>query len=374
MDFILATAGTEVNIGGGVVENGFIAESGSEVNITGGRVRSSIEIHSGSLVNMRGGNIIFGAIPEITGFGGFVEGVLNMSGGLATNLEASPGSEVNISGGNVAGSMSALAGSMVNISGGNFQTGFRAESGSMINITGGNLGPEFVANEGSEVTISGGTFNSFKAGDDSVVNLVGANFMLDGVAIDLGEGEAIPISERNDSILSGFLADGTEFDFELSTSLSDLAADGFSSSALLTVTLADGFEPPVPELTIDDICTAVANGIADQGFDTNGDGLVNSDDVSFSIQAADSLSGDLDLDSTVTFADFLTLSDNFGSTNAIHSMGDITCDGEVAFADFLVLSSAFGQRFSGAAAVPEPNAGLLLLAAATLLATQRRRR
>ena len=183
-----------MNIGGGNITNGFTADSGSEVNITGGRVGSPIEINAGSLVNMRGGNINYGAIPDITGFGGFTQGVLNISGGLATDLEASPGGQVNISGGTIAGTLTAQSGSTVNIDGGSFRVGLRAESGSVINISGGNLGPEFIANDRSEVTISGGRFGSFKAGDDSIVNIIGSDFMLDGVALDsLVAGEALSL-------------------------------------------------------------------------------------------------------------------------------------------------------------------------------------
>lgn len=51
---------------------------------------------------------------------------------------------------------------------------------------------------------------------------------------------------------------------------------------------------------------------------------------------------DFDLDGTVSFADFLILSANFGKTNATRLMGDATRDREVTFADFLVLSASFG--------------------------------
>ena len=63
--------------------------------------------------------------------------------------------------------------------------------------------------------------------------------------------------------------------------------------------------------------------------------------------------GDLDGNGKVEFADFLTLSGNFGNA-ADSAGGDIDCDGQVAFADFLILSGNFGQDV-GVASVPEPS-------------------
>ena len=162
------------------------------------------------------------------------------------------------------------------------------------------------------------------------------------------------------------LADESEFEFELNTS--SFFSDSFENSALLTVTLVnDGW-------LIDNICSAAAGG-TNLAFDDNGDGVVNSDDVSFAIQAAGSLRGDLDFDGSVGFADFLILSNNFGATDTVYTTGDLTCDGAVAFADFLVLSGNFGESFaSSAASVPEPNADMLLLAAVLLASVRINRR
>jgi len=86
------------------------------------------------------------------------------------------------------------------------------------------------------------------------------------------------------------------------------------------------------------------------------------------------IAGDLDGDGTVAFADFLTLSTNFGATGTDYASGDIDCDGSVAFADFLVLSTNFGQTAGAqASSVPEPNSRVLLLIGG-LVALSRRRR
>jgi len=94
------------------------------------------------------------------------------------------------------------------------------------------------------------------------------------------------------------------------------------------------------------ISNAMMNGV-DQ-FDAGGDEC-NPDSL-----------GDLDGNGEVAFADFLTLSANFGSAAADHTTGDIDCDGTVAFADFLIMSANFGATVAGAESVPEPSTFALL--------------
>ncbi len=66
--------------------------------------------------------------------------------------------------------------------------------------------------------------------------------------------------------------------------------------------------------------------------------------------------GDANLDGSVDFGDFVTLSSNFG-TDGDWSQGDFDVDGTVAFPDFTLLSSNFGQTSSRTQAVPEPSTG-----------------
>lgn len=84
--------------------------------------------------------------------------------------------------------------------------------------------------------------------------------------------------------------------------------------------------------------------------------------------------GDLDGNGTVEFADFLTLSSNFGTEVASHTDGDIDCDGTVGFSDFLTLSANFGQEVGAASSVPEPTGLALLSIAGLALGMVRRRR
>jgi hypothetical protein len=55
------------------------------------------------------------------------------------------------------------------------------------------------------------------------------------------------------------------------------------------------------------------------------------------------LKGDLNRDRIVSTSDFLTLSSNFGKTNATYADGDVNYDGQVTIADFIDLSSNFSK-------------------------------
>ena len=59
---------------------------------------------------------------------------------------------------------------------------------------------------------------------------------------------------------------------------------------------------------------------------------------------AETIAGDANMDGAVSFADFLILSANFGSTDAAFADGDFDDDGTVSFTDFLILSANFGMR------------------------------
>ena len=106
--------------------------------------------------------------------------------------------------------------------------------------------------------------------------------------------------------------------------------------------------------------------------------------------------GDLNLDGTVSIADFIDLAAHFNQGNATWQMGDVNYDGSVTIADFIDLASNFNQSVSGEALpisaddalmlsefassigvtlVPEPSIiSLALLAAALGLKQKRYRR
>jgi hypothetical protein len=95
-------------------------------------------------------------------------------------------------------------------------------------------------------------------------------------------------------------------------------------------------------------------GGTDLAFDLNADQLVDAADSTFWVeQLAKTFFGDVDLDGSVQFSDFLVLSANFGKSGNWED-GDFDGSGDVGFPDFLQLSANFGKTRPAAAAVPEP--------------------
>jgi autotransporter-associated beta strand protein len=93
------------------------------------------------------------------------------------------------------------------------------------------------------------------------------------------------------------------------------------------------------------------------------------------------LIGDLNLDNTVSIADFIDLSTHFGQTNATWQDGDLNYDNQVSISDFVDLAAHFGQTYSSptpaaidSSAVPEPNTLALCATAAFSLTLRARQR
>ena len=85
--------------------------------------------------------------------------------------------------------------------------------------------------------------------------------------------------------------------------------------------------------------------------------------------------GDVDLDGSVAFLDYIALKRQIGSTaGAMWGDGDFDFDGDVDRLDFLALRGAFGETVGSPAAapVPEPTAVLLLGVGASVLLGRRR--
>ena len=119
----------------------------------------------------------------------------------------------------------------------------QALSGSVVNISGGTFA-DVEAFSGSVVNISGGIIeNSFEARSGSAVDLIGIEFLLDGELLELAVGDTLTITERN-LTLSGLLADGSAFSFDLNTSQSRFNDDLFDRDATLTVTRVSSVPEP----------------------------------------------------------------------------------------------------------------------------------
>lgn len=147
--------------------------------------------------------------------------------------------EVNLIGGTVGTFSAAQAGTTVNLSGGSILGFFRANGGSTVNISAGDAGTTLFADTGSTINFSGGAIgDGLVANPSSTINVIGTEFFLNGVKLtNLPPGQPRVIRARNaGSVLSGTLADGSFFDFDLNTNLV-FGQDRFAQDATLTVTL-----------------------------------------------------------------------------------------------------------------------------------------
>ena len=208
-------------------------------------------------------------------FSAAVDSTVNVSGGsVGVDFDLFAGSVLNVSGGTVGELLKARSGSEVNISGGFVGDQFKALSGSVVNISGGEVGELFEVNSGGVVNMSGGTIgDGFIASSGSEINLSGSNFALDGNPIDnLALDDTLRIFDR-DVILTGRLADGSTFSF-------DLDPDFFSRGARLTVTQVVAVPPFELGLTHVPLFTFNGNSYLDFfGISVSGAGDVNGDGV-----------------------------------------------------------------------------------------------
>lgn len=240
---VLDIPGTSPNIG----DNASIY-AGTQLNLSeGGSIGYNFDAYS--VVNISGGNVGFR-------FSAFDGSKVTISGGDIGYLIAYDGSEVNITGGNFDDGIRAFIGSTVNIAGGYIGgKSLRASRDSTVNISGGTISPRFYG-QGGEINISGGNFSGgFTAVVDTIVNLsggtfgegnflvpsttlhlYGSKFLLDGLPIEgpeLGKAFTLPYGH---STLSGLLADGSPFQFDLNAILQ---GDGFVvNSETVTLMLA----------------------------------------------------------------------------------------------------------------------------------------
>jgi len=228
----LEIANGQLNLENGSIES-FNAFS-SQLSVTGGSVLNDSLISAGSVLDISGGNVGNGL--EV------FDSVVNVNGGtLGSLVDLNDGSVLNLfDGGTVNTSLDINDGSILNVSGGTLGALATANSDSIANITGGTIG-FFRAGNGSTVNVSGGTFvpsssQSFDAFAGSEVNLFGTEFFLDGVLVSSLVLDQAFILDDRDVNLSGILADGSSFSFDLNSVNGFSGGDFFDSNATLSLT------------------------------------------------------------------------------------------------------------------------------------------
>jgi hypothetical protein len=257
-------------------------------------------------LGVRGGQTLIvdsgGVVPDnvTAGVGSRVE-VLT-GGAIGANFEA-VGAEVLVSGGSIGPRLDIFAGATLTMTGGVLGAqGGSADSvnvfGGVLNLRGGSVEPALIADVGAEV------------------NLFGYGFAISGVPIEgLALGEAFTILERGSEILSGYLADGSPFNFNLLES-SGRISDAFSADTTLTVTLVE------PE----------------------------------------HLAGDYNADGVVDAADYVVWRKNLGSTFPLPN--ETTTLGEVTAEDYDTWRSSFGAsnvETELSTTIPEPASSSIMM-------------
>jgi hypothetical protein len=398
-----AFAGSEVNISGGTMAENFDALPGSDVELIGGEFRLNGTNFTGGTISIAGDDVFTGTLADGSSFifglgddlndvtlsvvglppidakptvlnapvsngpaglragqeltvvaGGallrdnfsVVDATLNVQGGSLGGRTEIYNSVVNISGGAVGRRFTVFSGSEVNISGGDVEGGFISHASSVVNISGGTVGFLFEALAGSVVNISGGIVGDrFNARAGSVVNISGSEFSIDGTLLNqLQFGQPFTITDR-DVALSGILADGEPFSFDLNSV--DNFRGVFSPDATITVTLEAPFvlgdfdrNGLVNIVDLDmyngNIGAEAVGALA--LLDLNQDGTVGADDfelhysslVETSNGQRGTFAGDANLDGTVdVLNDAFALVSNLGQSVMSFADGDFDADGVV---------------------------------------------
>lgn len=95
--------------------------------------------------------------------------------------------------------------------------------------------------------------------------------------------------------------------------------------------------------SVDDVFVAIRQQNVD--YDLNEDDQITLEDASFLVEEVlNTRWGDFNLDGQANFADFLALTKNYGSTDAVFADGDTNGDQRVTFADFLTFAKNFGYE------------------------------
>ncbi|TWT37216.1 hypothetical protein KOR34_21630 [Posidoniimonas corsicana] len=254
-----------VRISGGKVDVGFQAHN-SQVEITGGEVGALFEAFPGTVARIDGASVrgigvyadayveLFGgseveySVQVLSGselkvndatIGGSIEAIngrVTFTNGSVGGSFGATASDVVIDGGSVDGSVTIFNNSKFRISGGSHAARISVGYGGRLEISGGQFTGGLTHREGT-VDISGGDFwNLTSISVADTLNLFGLEFYLDGMPLTgLTPHLGVVVPER-DQTLSGILADGTPFSFDLN-STSGAGLHFFSTDARLTVTL-----------------------------------------------------------------------------------------------------------------------------------------
>jgi hypothetical protein len=249
-----------VNMSGGTIDNTLSLFFESVANISGGSILQ-IQSGYGSTTNISGGNVRYlwphrGETNITGGYVGWIRrlpgtttsnesSIINLSDGVVAGIDLAGNNILNITGGTITGNCylgnsQSFAFAQANISGGTFESSFYNGTRSIANIIGGTFESSLIL--AGEANISGGSLAGpfYVSGS---LQFVGRQFLLDGIDITntLTPGIPLTVTQRNVT-LSGLLADGSPFDFNLNES-PGVGVDYIVPTATLTIALAAVPEP-----------------------------------------------------------------------------------------------------------------------------------
>ena len=174
---------------------------------------------------------------------------------------------------------------------------------------------------------------------------------------------------------------GREFDEIVLPSRIQADVGSLAETGELTITSVL-MTPPTPgdfdgdgELStadIDQLSARIQFESTDVWYDANEDGVITLEDLTSWLAHKGTEVGDTNLDGSVEFDDFLSMSRGFGLPGG-WADGDFNADGLVDFADYLLLSGNF-QGEANSQSVPEPKGSILLFIGAAAFAAWKLRR
>ena len=180
----------------------------SHVNMSGGSIGERLYSYDSSQVDISGGSIS-GALVSCD------SSQINISGGWIEWLISIDSSQVNISGGWVDWLLTIFDSSKVGISGGSIN-GLNSRDSSKVDISGGSIRGPLHSGGSSRVDISGGSIgDDLELLDESMIQIFGSDFAVDGLAVGYGEITNIlggdpwdePYRRLTGTLLSGELID-----------------------------------------------------------------------------------------------------------------------------------------------------------------------
>jgi hypothetical protein len=274
-----AESGSTSNITGGVFGSSFFSDSDSEVSIFGNEFVLNGVPFSGSTVSLVDTDILSGTLvdgspfifsPQSAFAGDNLAGVSFISSPVPT-LDLTPvvidgtsgpaptglraGQTLTLQDGGELGNNFAVVDADLIVTGGAIGNGLEVVNGN-VEVTGGTIRGYFEIFNGSTVDMFGGIVGPLRVLPGAEVNLFGTEFAIDSVSLDmLTPGEAFTVPVGNFARLSGRLADGSEFSYLISTTVTSADAV-FSPGSTLTVTLIP--EPTAYSIAV--VATLILSG------------------------------------------------------------------------------------------------------------------